>query len=148
MPKLEASKGLKDLQVAKTGYLVRVTNEQLEAWPFTIPSPEERAANRAAAAVENAKLKAGLEAQLAQAHPALQPVIALHKPEGYSGGWKCEGCDAGTYAEDSADWPCSTIDLILDGLGEPVPGCDSHWMDGRNEVRCWAGTAGHVGPCR
>lgn len=47
-------------------------------------------------------------------NPVALAVLQLHRPELISGSWSyCTGCDAGV--EESADWPCSTIEL-LEGL--------------------------------
>lgn len=106
---------------SKQGYIVMVTNEELanaEVWPVRILSPEEREA-RNKAAREQLKLEvAEVKARLGKADPALAPIIAHHAPliSGYAG-LSCTGCDAGAYAEEAPEWPCSTIDLILDGLG-------------------------------
>ena len=105
----------------KTGYLIQVTNEQLKdaiVWPFTIPTPEEQAAAKLERAREAARERLRVEQRLAKAHPALQPVIAHHSPaeHGFLYSWTCKGCDTGAYAEDSPEWPCSTLELILEGL--------------------------------
>ena len=50
-------------------------------------------------------------ARLALAHPALHPVIELHSPDEYE---ECQGCDGGP--DYRGEWPCRTIELILEGL--------------------------------
>lgn len=56
-------------------------------------------------------------------NPALRDVVELHKPQdaypsGYpTGGPLCFGCDMGPYAEDNADWPCSTVKVIAEASG-------------------------------
>jgi len=110
---------LKDLVVGKIGYLVvQTTGEDAKFWPFTIPSPEEQAAAKQERAREAARERLQVEQRLAKAHPALQPVIAHHSPaeHGFLYSWTCKGCDTGAYAEDSPGWPCSTLELILEGL--------------------------------
>lgn len=54
--------------------------------------------------------RARIDAALKAAPEALQPIIELHSP---TSGDECRGCDAGAYAESGADWPCSTIALII-----------------------------------
>jgi hypothetical protein len=48
---------------------------------------------------------------------ALRAVVELHAPHWDGSWWWCNGCDAGAYAEEKADWPCSTADLITEQLG-------------------------------
>lgn len=51
---------------------------------------------------------------------ALRAVVELHAPvrEGGVFGYNtCSGCDNGSYAIDSPDWPCSTIQVIAEQLG-------------------------------
>ena len=110
------------MDIRKTGYLVQITDEDLataQVWPVTIPTAEERAAAKLERAREAARERLQVEQRLAQAHPALQPVIAHHSPaeHGFLYSWTCKGCDTGAYAEDSPSWPCSTLELILEGLG-------------------------------
>lgn len=142
----------------KQGYLVQVTNDQLQeasVYPVRCLSPEEAEANRAAARERDRQYVTQTTMRLATAHPALAPVIDHHSPENTGYGLYCEGCDAGAYAEDSPEWPCSTIELILDGLGPHImhngrkllPACGKRYMDGRNEVRCWLPEA-HDGECK
>jgi hypothetical protein len=51
----------------------------------------------------------------------LNKVRELHAPvwhhfttlKGTPGGWvQCRGCDSGPHAEDYADWPCSTAEIV------------------------------------
>lgn len=108
-------------QPAKQGYLVQVTREELGLGPATVfpfwslgvEGAEELAAARTARMAEAKARIAGTTARLALAHPALHPVIELHSPNERE---ECLGCDAGDYAETSPQWPCSTIELILEGL--------------------------------
>ncbi len=55
---------------------------------------------------------------------ALAATLALHVPidRMYSSPEhnSCQGCDAGSYAEDDPDWPCSTIRVIAAALGYPL----------------------------
>jgi hypothetical protein len=142
----------------KQGYLVQVTNEQLQdadVWPVKVLTPEERDKQLAALREQQMQEVAQTTLRLATAHPALMPVIDLHSPENTRYGLYCGGCDAGAYAGDSPEWPCSTIELILDGLGPHImhngrklsPACGKRYMDGRNEVRCWLPEA-HDGECK
>jgi hypothetical protein len=135
---------LKDLTVGKQGYLVQV-----------LP-PEVVAFNREVELERTRQTVTQTTLRLATAHPALLPVIELHSPElSEYGTVSCQGCDAGAYAEDDPEWPCSTIELILDGLGPHImhngrklsPACGKRYMDGRNEVRCWLPEA-HDGECK
>jgi hypothetical protein len=142
----------------KQGYLVQVTNDQLQdaqVWPVEVLPPEEWAAAKATELERQRQEVAQTTLRLATAHPALMPVIDLHSPENTGYGLYCMGCDAGAYADDSPEWPCRTIELILDGLGPHImhngrklsPACGKLYMDGRNEVRCWLPEA-HDGPCK
>jgi hypothetical protein len=141
--------------VQKQGYLVQVTNEHLQeatVCPVRVLSDEEAEANRAAAQERDRQYVTQTTMRLATAHPALAPVIDHHSPENTGYGLYCMGCDAGAYADDSPQWPCSTIELILDGLGPhmqppPAVACGKRYMDGRNEVRCWLPEA-HDGECK
>jgi hypothetical protein len=78
-------------------------------------SSDDFKARQAARKAEHAAKIEAINARLQKAPAALQPIIAHHSRSGYD---ECAGCDAGAYAESGADWPCSTIDLILDGLHE------------------------------
>jgi hypothetical protein len=140
----------------KQGYLVQVTNEQLQEakmWPVQVLPPEVVAFNREVELERTRQTVTQTTLRLATAHPALLPVIELHSPElSEYGTVSCQGCDAGAYAEDDPEWPCSTIELILDGLGPhmqppPAVACGKRYMDGRNEVRCWLPEA-HDGECK
>lgn len=58
------------------------------------------------------------------AHRALlRAVVELHRPRdtypsgGSTGRPLCFGCDMGPYPDDHADWPCSTVAVIAEGLG-------------------------------
>lgn len=141
----------KDFTAGKQGYLVQVTDEQLamgfQVFPVRILSAEDLEAARKLRRSEDLAYCAGVQARLTQAAPALQPVIAHHRHD--EDGRSCLGCDAGSYAEDSPEWPCSTIELILEGLptGPPLASCPTRLMDGRNEIRCWL-PAGHPGECK
>jgi hypothetical protein len=105
--------------VRKTGYLVKLTDEEVATiHPVRFFTAEERSVERAESNARAAAVRARITTRLAAAHPALQPIIDLHADT--HGRWSCEGCDAGSYAEDSPDWPCSTIELILDGLGQHI----------------------------
>jgi hypothetical protein len=43
--------------------------------------------------------------------PGLYALVEHHAPSGKE--WPyCTGCDEGSWAEDSADWPCSSIVLV------------------------------------
>lgn len=101
----------------KQGYLVKLTHEQLEdhveVWPVQPVSPEELAIARTVRLAEAKARIAGTTARLALAHPALHPIIELHSPDEEE---SCQGCNAGSYAEFPPDWPCRTIELILEGL--------------------------------
>lgn len=118
------------VQAVKQGYLVQLTGEQLadaQVWPVQVYDPEKARADREArwkAEAEQAKRDvAQTTLRLATAHPALMPVIDHHSPElSEYGTVSCQGCDAGAYAEDDPGWPCSTIELILDGLGPHMAG--------------------------
>ena len=113
---------LPDLKVnlQKHGYLVSITDEQLglaEVWPVTQVSPEAQAAARKERELEQRQRLITLTARLALAPEALHPIIELHSPGTQS--WsldECQGCDAGAYAEEAPEWPCRTINLILEGL--------------------------------
>jgi len=135
----------------KQGYLVQLTNEQVASvWPVRTLSPEVQLFNREVALERARQEVANITMRLATAHTALAPVIDLHSPKESYGGLYCTGCDAGAYAEDDPEWPCRTIELILDGLGPhmaPHPACGKRYMDGRNEVRCWLPEA-HDGECK
>lgn len=48
--------------------------------------------------------------------PVLRAVVELHAPV-WSTWWHCDGCDLGVHAEDTPDWPCSTVELIAEQLG-------------------------------
>lgn len=51
---------------------------------------------------------------------ALRAVVEVHEPVregGTLGYFTCRGCDNGSYAIDSPDWPCSTIQAIARELG-------------------------------
>jgi len=139
------------VMVQKKGYLVQFTNEQLSCvTPVQVLPPEVQAFNREVALERARQEVAAVTLRLATAHTALAPVIDLHSPEVSRGGLYCLGCDAGAYAEDDPEWPCRTIELILDGLGPhmgPRVDCGKRYMDGRNEVRCWLPEA-HDGPCK
>src|SRR5262245_54146892 len=79
------------------------------------------------------------EARFWRPVPALRPIVdalratvELHKPErshvsvavnGKSepAGWLvCHGCDHAGYDWEYPDWPCSTIEVIAEQLGEPT----------------------------
>jgi predicted thioredoxin/glutaredoxin len=99
---------------SKQGYLVRLTDEQAaDVWPVEVLTPEEQELARKVERVQSERLLEEYRERLAKADPALQPIIEHHWVDER---WTCQGCDAGSYAEDSPDWPCSTIDLILEGL--------------------------------
>lgn len=109
--------------VGKQGYLVRITDDQLgmaEVWPVEVLSPEAEEAARKERELEQRQRLINITARLALAPEALHPIIELHSPDQEGIGslsWEtCTGCDAGAYAESSPDWPCRTIDLILEGL--------------------------------
>jgi hypothetical protein len=61
-------------------------------------------------------------------NPVLQAVVELHAPQDTyqsgtpTGGPLCFGCDMGPYAEDNADWPCSTVKVITSALGVDLNG--------------------------
>lgn len=67
----------------------------------------QREAAQAAARDRHARVRARLP-------EVLVPVFDLHGPQ--DSDWSpwsvCHGCDPGDYAESSAEWPCSTWDLI------------------------------------
>jgi hypothetical protein len=153
-----ADPDVKPVRVSKQGYLVQVTNDQLQeatVWPVQVLPPEVVAFNREVELERTRQTIAQTTMRLATAHPALAPVIDHHSPENTGYGLYCMGCDAGAYADDSPEWPCSTIELILDGLGPHImhngrklsPACGKRYMDGRNEVRCWLPEA-HDGECK
>lgn len=55
---------------------------------------------------------------------ALRAVVELHAPvrEGrVFAYYTCSGCDNGSYAIDSPDWPCSTVQAVAAALGLTVP---------------------------
>lgn len=102
------------LTAGKQGYLVQVTNEQLglaDVWPVRILPPEVAAVNRTIRLAEAKVRIAGITARLALAPAALHPIIELHCPTEDE---ECQGCDGGP--DYSGDWPCRTIELILEGL--------------------------------
>lgn len=112
----------RQVTASKTGYLIQVTDEDLKnaiVWPFTIPTPEEQATAKLERAREAARERLEVEQRLALADPELQCIVRHHSPaeHGFLYSWTCKGCDTGAYAEDSPIWPCSTIELILEGLG-------------------------------
>lgn len=118
-----------DIEVTKQGYLVMLTDEQVaDAREFRAAralTPEEVAAAREKMRAEAARELVRIRARLSLADPALKPIIDLHSPEDrylLLGEWSCKGCDSGAYAETEPEWPCSTIELILEG----VPECDCH----------------------
>lgn len=112
----------KTFAAGKTAYLVQLTDEQVASvTPIVVgrvQSPEERQVQQSQRKIEAQLWKEGLQARLAKAHPALQPVIAHHSPylHTFLISYTCEGCDRGAYADDDPEWPCSTIELILEGL--------------------------------
>lgn len=115
--------GIRPPSVAKQGYLVSYSTEQLEdaqVWPVYLTSPlsaEEQAARRNAELAEAKARITGITARLALANPALHPIIEHHRPgTGVFNYDECQGCDAGQHAEEGPAWPCSTIELILEGL--------------------------------
>ena len=75
------------------------------------PDPEATAQYKAKREAE----RAALLVRLGHAHTELRPIIALHTPDKWG---ECQGCDYGGYEGEKPDWPCSTIDLILEGLPE------------------------------
>ena len=111
---------LPNFTLGKQGYLVCITDEQLglaEVWPVTQVSAEAQAAVRKERELQQRQRLITLTARLALAPEALHPIIELHSPGTQS--WsldECQGCDAGAYAEESPEWPCRTINLILEGL--------------------------------
>lgn len=105
----------------KRGYLVMVTGDVATSAPVTIGRVitfEERIAQQAAHQARADARRADTQARLSAAHPALRPIIEHHTPEpdGYWG-YDCAGCDGGGNDEYEASWPCSTIDIIVKGLG-------------------------------
>ena len=57
-----------------------------------------------------------------RARAALRAVVELHAPVPHTLHGNlirnvCEGCDAGAYAEESPDWPCSTVQAVARELG-------------------------------
>lgn len=105
----------------KQGYLMQFTDEQLASvTPITFLGAEDLAAARAQRKAETQAYARSVDVRLMAAHPALQPVIAHHCHDEDGNG--CNGCDAGAYAEDTPEWPCSTIELILEGLGPHMAG--------------------------
>lgn len=110
----------KPMNLQKSGYLVSITDEQLglaEVWPVEVLSEEAQAAARKERELQQRQRLINLTARLALAPEALHPIIELHSPGTSS--WsldECQGCDAGSYAEEAPGWPCRTIDLILEGL--------------------------------
>lgn len=103
-----------EINLHKQGYLVSITNDQLaDVYPVRVLSPEEQQAAQEEATERSRQYVAGITARLATAHPTLHPVIDLHSCDQYG---ECDGCDSGAYAESNANWPCRTIELILEGL--------------------------------
>jgi hypothetical protein len=123
---LDEEQAVTEPSVSKQGYLVQITDEQLaDIRPFRVYSEEEIAEAREKMKAEAAAKLVRLRARLSRADPALKPIIDHHRPKDrwlLLGEWSCKGCDAGAYAEDSPEWPCSTIELILEG----VPQCECH----------------------
>ena len=105
----------------RQGYLVMVTRGVTTTSPVTIGRAvtlEERIAQQSAHQARADELRNSIRIRLAAAHPALQPIIEHHAPEpDRYWGYDCAGCDGGGNDEYEASWPCSTINLILDGLG-------------------------------
>jgi hypothetical protein len=63
-------------------------------------------------------IKDPIDVRLTKAHPALLPIIDHHKARLNGGEWECDGCDWGNPADTAPEWPCSTINLILEGLSD------------------------------
>lgn len=78
---------------------------------------EERAAAARAARADDVRRAHALWASVAARLDVTGKVAALHSPV-TSRRWQlyCNGCDAGSYAEDSPEWPCTTALLIADEL--------------------------------
>lgn len=103
-----------DVVAEKHGFLVKLTGEQLqnaEVFPVQLLPPEVVAQNRVNRLAEAQARIAGVQARLALAHPALHPIIELHSP---TESLECGGCDGGP--DYGGDWPCRTIELILEGI--------------------------------
>jgi hypothetical protein len=122
----------------KTGYTITVSAETLRdvqqmngffralMGPDT-RTPEQKAADKAARAVVVDRMRA----ETAAAHIALckqagqfRQILKLHAPA-YSHDTQayahCDGCDAGSNAEDSPSFPCRTYELIESMItGVPV----------------------------
>lgn len=47
----------------------------------------------------------------------LREVVELHQPTFFVAWQTCRGCDAGAHAEEPAEWPCSTVELVASRLG-------------------------------
>ena len=89
----------------KISAAMHITREQM-GW-FSGPAEEAKVEQWRKKAAEQ---RARIDKALAAAPAELQPIIELHSP---TSGDECRGCDAGTYAESGADWPCSTTALII-----------------------------------
>ena len=46
-------------------------------------------------------------------HHRPKPVMSWHDKDRVAY-WQCHGCDPGDHAEDHADWPCTTTELIAE----------------------------------
>lgn len=111
-----AKDSMPQLFAQKQGYLVQITDGDLEnaqVYPWQPVDPKKLAEARAYSLEQTKARIAGITARLALAHPALHPVIELHHPDEHE---ECQGCDGGP--DYRGEWPCRTIELILEGLHE------------------------------
>lgn len=108
-----------DLSAIKLGAVVPVPTETLLDVAYTRePTAEQRAAAEQQRIKQATKL-ASFQQQLADVtDPLARKILDLHHRDDRG---QCVGCDPGSYAEDCADWPCSTIETVAAHYGIGLP---------------------------
>lgn len=108
-----------DQIIRKRAVYLPISREALADYRPETLTPAERAERERAAAEWRAR-RAAEQAERLAAHGVLvattvglrRAVVELHAPATSVGGdLVCHGCDAGSYAEENPEWPCSTYRL-------------------------------------
>jgi len=107
------------LSVVKYGAVIQVPTEALIDLAYTREPTAEQRAEAERQRLKRAARQVAFRQQLADVtDPLARKILDLHHRDDRG---QCVGCDPGSYAEDCADWPCSTIETIAEHYGIELP---------------------------
>ena len=108
-----------DLSAIKLSSVVHVPAEALLDLAYTREPTAEQRAEAERQRIKQAARLAAFRQQLADVtDPLARKILDLHHRDDRG---QCVGCDPGSYAEDCADWPCSTIEAIAEHYEIELP---------------------------